>query len=637
VRFPEAFIEQVREANNLVDIVGQYTQLKPSSGGYMGRCPFPDHQEKTASFSVSEVKQVYYCFGCAKKGNIFRFIQDLMGLGFPETIEFLANRAHISLPERTADPGADQQANRKKELVRISGLAAQYFAQQFQKLPAQHPARVYALEKRGLSQATIERFQIGYAGEEWDGLVQHLKKLQVSLALAEEARLIKARKEGQGYFDVFRDRLMFPIQNQMGETIAFGGRIIAQGEPKYLNSADTPIFIKGRVLYGLSQAAKHIRAHDQVIVVEGYMDVVALAQAGVENVVASMGTAFTPEHARIFARMTKNAIALFDGDSAGQNAAERSLPILLAADLHPKGLILPDGQDPDDFVRAKGADALVQLISQAPDLFSMVFGLWTRGYRGDSSHKVQIVDQLMPLFQVIQDTRLKSLYEGEVAQKLGVEVAWLRRSLQGKGSVSGLKVAKGDTLTKGSTGAPPQPSPPSATSVPETALETDPLIRLRGASRAELVVMGLMIKNKIHFSKIMDSGGLEAFTHPGVRTVLEKAALITGQHPEKFDKLASLLISLVDDSDLLFAYQTPEMLQPELDSIVQSEEDLEKEAKVLSDGMRRIREEVLKKQADELMAQIRTEKDTERSRFLMEQLMAVQKDRSVLNLNKELN
>ena len=229
------------------------------------------------------------------------------------------------------------------------------------------------IQKRELSPETIDAFQIGYAPKEWDALTLHLQSHGISTAVAEEARLLIARKEGKsGHFDMFRDRLMFPIINSMNEVLGFGGRIIEQGEPKYLNSPETPVFIKGRVLYGLNQTARFIRSEDQVVIVEGYMDLVALYQAGIKNAAATLGTALTLDHAKIVKRMTRNVLVLFDGDQAGQDAAERSLPLLLQADLYPRGLILPQGMDPDDYVKNYGAEALKILMAEAPDLFSVV-------------------------------------------------------------------------------------------------------------------------------------------------------------------------------------------------------------------------------------------------------------------------
>ncbi|MBV2167493.1 MAG: DNA primase, partial [Bdellovibrio sp.] len=439
MRFSQDFIERVSEANNLVDIISQYTQLKQSGSGLMGRCPFPDHVEKTASFSVSETKQVYHCFGCHKSGNLFSFLRDYQGMSFPEAVEYLANRASIPMPApEKEDEARDQVAEKKKLLLKVNKLAATYFSEQLQRVPHDHPVRKY-IASRGLSAEVIETFGIGYAVAEWDGLERHLASKQVPMALAEEARLVKARNNKSGYFDIFRDRLMFPIFSAMGEPIAFGGRYLEkkENEPKYLNSPETPVFIKGKVLYGLSQTARYIRSEDMALIVEGYMDLVSLYQAGIRNVVATMGTALTPDHGKMLKRMTKNVVALFDGDSAGMEAAERSLPILLAADLYPKGLTLPNNMDPDDYVKKYGAEALKAELEKAPDLFVMILARWMEGYRGEASEKVKLADKLKPLFEVVPDQRLRDLYLAEAAQKMSVTLPWLRQAvgLQSSGPV----------------------------------------------------------------------------------------------------------------------------------------------------------------------------------------------------------
>ena len=615
MRFSQDFIQRVQEGNNLVDIISQYTQLKPSSGGFMGRCPFPDHPEKTGSFSVSEVKQVYNCFGCGKRGNVFTFLRDYSGMNFPDAIEYLANRAHLPIPAESVDDREqfDQAAKKKKELLRANEIAAEFFAEQFRRLPATHHAKVYA-EKRGLSNETIQTFQIGYAPEEWEGLTQHLKSKGISMALAEEARLVKARKEGGGYFDLFRDRLMFPIFNPMGQPIAFGGRVILQGEPKYLNSPETLVFTKGKVLYGLSQTARFIRSEDQVLIVEGYMDLVALYQAGIPQVIATMGTALTPEHGKILGRMTKNVIALFDGDQAGLMAAERSLPILLASELHPKGLVLPDEMDPDDFIRAKGADALKGLLDRAPDLFPLVLGQWTQNFRGESSEKVQLCDRLGPLFEAMKDQRLKGLYFREVQSKLGVDQNWLMEAL---------RIPSNNRQQSSRQVSAPQVN----AAVPQAEIEMrDGLILLKGAPSVEILLFGLMLKNRAYWEEAINAQVSGFFTHRGVRSLLEKAAELTRQGPEKFDKLIGLLTAIVDHPETLIA--AGEM--PEIKGLLVDEDELQKkEQELFRDCLKKVKDLSLKAEAEEIQRLLKTSPSSE----LMERLMRIQRER--LALQKE--
>lgn len=622
MKFTPEFIERVAEANNLVDIISQHSQLKSAGGGLMGRCPFPDHPEKTPSFSVSETKQVYHCFGCHKKGNIYTFLQTYNGMSFRESVEYLADRANIALPVVNEDEATrlDAQAQKKKLLGRVNKLACQYFQENFKRLPASHPAKVYA-EKRKLTDEIVETFQIGYASEEWDGLVQFLESKSVPIALAEEARLVKARSGGKtGYFDIFRERLIFPIFSTMGEPIAFGGRIIMQGEPKYLNSPETLVFHKGKVLYGLNETAKYIRSEDQAIVVEGYMDLISLYQAGIKNVIATMGTALTGDHGRLLSRITKNVVTLFDGDSAGQDAAERSLPLLLAANVYPKGLILPDDQDPDDYVKGQGSEALRDLISKAPDLYSKILSMWMQGYRGEASEKVLLCNRLQPIFQNIQDSRLKQLYFSETVSKMNVDEGWLRQAMTANNNAS-------STLQKSfqqSPGIGENQRPGSGLDMkPRLTDEIVDQIQLKGASQAEVMLLGLALKNHANFESLLESGGIEEIPHAGIKTVLQRAAEVYRQAPEKFDRLASLLASFVDRPDWLISNQAID--------------DSSDEPKMMQDCLRKVREQKIDVQTKALTMELTTQKGTitpQREAEIMQALTDLAKEKMSLRSRK---
>lgn len=621
MRFSQDFIERVSEANNLVDIISQYTQLKQSGSGLMGRCPFPDHVEKTASFSVSETKQVYHCFGCHKSGNVFSFLRDYQGMGFPEAVEYLANRASIPIPApEKEDPARDQIADKKKLLLKVNKLAADYFSEQLKRVPHDHPVKKY-IASRGLSQEVIDTFGIGYAHPEWDGLERYLVSKQVPLALAEEARLVKARQNKSGYFDLFRDRLMFPIFSAMGEPIAFGGRYLEkkETEPKYLNSPETPVFVKGKVLYGLSQTARYIRSEDLALIVEGYMDLVSLYQAGIRNSVATMGTALTPDHGKMLKRMTKNVVALFDGDSAGMEAAERSLPILLAADLYPKGLTLPNNMDPDDYVKKYGAEALKVELERAPDLFVMILGRWMDGYRGEASEKVKLADKLKPLFEVIPDLRLRDLYLAEAAQKMSVTLPWLRQAvgLQSSGPVYSQN-RPGLSRTVQPSNQPPQVNPQASDAVSDSV--EGGKITLKGASKAEVLLLGLVLKSRANFQNFVNEKLIENISHAGVKKILEKSLDVYGQDLNKFDKLTSLLVSYVDHPELLFVAEPASAGDPGFDE--------EAEAKLLRDCFKRVRDNYLRDQAKQLAQELKSEPSSEK----LEQIMKAHRDR--LSLNK---
>ncbi len=584
----------------------------------MGRCPFPDHVEKTPSFSLSEIKQVYHCFGCHKSGNIFSFLRDYQGMNFPEAVEYLADRASIPMPvvDKNDNAAQDQASEKKKSLLKVNKLAALYFSEQLHKASSDHPVKKY-VASRGLTQEVIDTFGIGYAQPEWDSMVHHLSQSHVSMSLAEEARLVKARKDSSGHFDLFRDRLMFPIFSPMGEPIAFGGRYLEkkETEPKYLNSPETPVFIKGKVLYGLHQTARYIRSEDVALIVEGYMDLVSLYQVGIRPVVATMGTALTPDHGKLLKRLTKNVVALFDGDSAGVEAAERSLPILLAADLYPKGLTLPNSMDPDDYVKKYGAEALKIELERAPDLFVMVLGKWMEGYRGEASEKVKLADKLKPLYLAIPDVRLRELYMAEAAQKMGVALPWLRQAvgIQSSGpAYAQIRPPVARTLPPENSAGPKVAE--AASAVSETAK-----ISLKGASKAEVLLIGLTLKSRASFEYFQSENIFESLAHPGVKKIMEKAMDVYRQDLSKFDKLTSLLVSYVDQPELLFQNDSMSEGDPGFDE--------EKESKHLRDCFRRVKENSLRDQAKNLAKDLKGELTSEK----LEQIMNIQRNRMSLN------
>ena len=599
MRFSQEFIEKITDSNNLVEVISQYTQMKRTGSQLMGRCPFPDHAEKTPSFSVSESKQVYHCFGCGKSGNLFSFLRDYQGMGFPEAVEYLADRAGIPMPvpqSPVAQDAEEKQRERKRQISEANKLAARYFADQFKKLPAQHPVREY-VKKRGLKPETLETFQIGYAGSEWDGLVNHLSAKSISKETAEAAQLIRAKQGGGGFFDLFRERLIFPIQNHLGDAIAFGGRIIFDGQPKYLNSPETPVFSKSRTLYGLHHTAKFIRSEDLAIVVEGYMDAVSLYQSGIQNVVAIMGTAMTSDHCRMLKRMTNHVLVLLDGDAAGQNAAERSLPVLLSQGLYPRGLVLPDGQDPDDFVKTEGVDALRLKIQKSEDLFKIVLKDWMQNYTGEAQQKVQLADRARPVFEQMSDLRLKKLYVQELAQQMQVNPNWLVEALGGRTQLS--KIPSSATAT--------------ASPVP-TKTESGFEIELKTAPSVEQTLLSLAIKSRANFQVFSESKVENFITSLGVKSVLEIATNLSRQGPEKFDRLLSLLVSKVDAPDILFFNDQIHSLghvfsvaQNSGDEVEVNEEEitLDKETQILKDAIRRVRETGLRDQLKKLALEMK--------------------------------
>jgi DNA primase len=359
-RIPEEIVERVRQHFDIVDLIGEYVSLKKSGRSYMGCCPF--HNEKSPSFSVSQDKQLYHCFGCGASGNLFTFVMEKEGLSFFEAVEHLARRANISIPFQELEDVESPEYKRRKEMLRAHDLAAKYYNHILMNTEAGRPGLMY-LESRGISRSMIEAFSLGYAPDSWNVLCTFLKKRGFAEDLLVEAGLLSESANQKGrYFDKFRDRVMFPIHDGQGQVIGFGGRVLGRGEPKYLNSPETPLFHKGRHLYNLHRARASMRSSGQVIVLEGYMDVISAYQAGVQNVVAVLGTALTEDHVRLLRRNVQEIVMTFDGDKAGQQAALRSAEVVKNADVKARVATLPDGLDPDDFLKKYGKDAFIRAV-----------------------------------------------------------------------------------------------------------------------------------------------------------------------------------------------------------------------------------------------------------------------------------
>ena len=374
---PQSFIADLLNRVDIVDVVGQHVKLKKAGANYQGLCPF--HSEKSPSFSVSPTKQFYHCFGCGAHGSAISFLMEYAGLGYVDAIEDLARSAGLDVPreERTANDVARQQ--QAMALSEVMSSAADWYRQQ---LKASLRAVEY-LKGRGLTGEIAKRYALGYAPDGWQGLEAVFGSYandEVAKTLLEGGLLIQGEQAEGGQpvkrYDRFRDRVMFPIRNPKGQTIGFGGRILDRGEPKYLNSPETPLFSKGNTLYGLFEARQAIRAQEYVLVCEGYMDVVALAQLGFPNAVATLGTACTANHVRTLLRQTDKVVFSFDGDSAGQRAAQRALEAclpLMSDDKEIRFLFLPTEHDPDSYVRAYGATAFEKVIKEAMSISSFFF------------------------------------------------------------------------------------------------------------------------------------------------------------------------------------------------------------------------------------------------------------------------
>jgi len=424
----EGKIVEIRERASIVEVISDHLTLKKMGRNYLGLCPF--HAEKTPSFTANEEKGIFHCFGCGVGGNVFNFLMQYEQLTFPEAVERVGKRYGITV-ERLDQPAARRDSEEKESLYRLNERAAAYFHEMLFGRPEGKKALEY-LKERGVEQQLARRFYLGYAPQAGQGLVAFLKKEGLSLKNAVRLGLIGERGP-QYYGEKFFDRVIFPIANAAGKVVGFGGRVISQGLPKYLNSAETPLFRKGATLYGLYYAREAIRESDRVVVVEGYLDVLALHQFGVSCVVATLGTALTPDHVRILGRYTKNIIALFDGDEAGRKAAARSFEIFLEGGLLGRAAFLPKDEDPDTFVRSKGKEALEAVIAQAIPLADYTF-TWLEEQFGKSMEgKSRIAQEIKRLLAKVHNPFEVDLLIRRAVDSLGIREELLRLPAQPQG------------------------------------------------------------------------------------------------------------------------------------------------------------------------------------------------------------
>jgi DNA primase len=370
--FSAATLEQIRAASDIVDVIGSYLPLKRAGANFVALCPF--HKEKTPSFNVNPHRQIFHCFGCHKGGDVFGFVKEYESIDFPEAVRRLAERAKIPL-EYAKNPGEQQSRHLKERLLQIHEQIAQRWQNALANEASGQIAREY-LAKRGVSDEAVKLFRLGSAPELWDDTVNWAKSKGHELALVEQAGLILRRHEGEGYYDRFRGRLMFPICDEQGRVVGFSGRVLSGDEKtaKYVNSPETPIFTKSKVFFGLDKSKRAVLEAGYAIVCEGQLDLIACFTAGVQNVVAPQGTAFTADHARILRRYVEEVVLCFDSDEAGQNAAVRSLDSLLASGLAVRVAVVPPPHDPDSFIKAFGGAAFKQLIEHAEGFFDYYLG-----------------------------------------------------------------------------------------------------------------------------------------------------------------------------------------------------------------------------------------------------------------------
>jgi DNA primase len=426
MRFDDNKIEEIKSRVDIVELASEYLTLKKAGRNFIGLCPF--HQEKTPSFTVNRDKQIFYCFGCGEGGNVITFLMKIADKTFPEAIKDLAEKTGVVLLPMPSGKEGRQKDSLKESIINLNLRAAQHFNRNLSS-PAGKVAREY-LQNRSISEETIKQFRLGFVPDTWRSLTDYIESSGSSLKLAEQAGLVIAGKEGN-YYDRFRGRIIFPIENIFGEIVAFGGRVMEKGEPKYLNSPESPIYIKGKNLYGLNKTKEEIRKKGFALIVEGYFDLISLWNAGIGNVVATLGTTLTREHLELLRRYTIEVVALFDADEAGRKALDRSLELFLSMRMRARALILPEGCDPDDYIKKHGKDKLNELIAHAPAISDYYIDNVLGGGK-TFEDKRDMIKTAMEFINKIGDEIEKNLFIKRIAEKLGINQELLKKELHKK-------------------------------------------------------------------------------------------------------------------------------------------------------------------------------------------------------------
>jgi DNA primase len=415
-------VDQIRQAADIVDIASLYTALKKRGRKHIGLCPF--HSEKDPSFTVDSEKQLFHCFGCGVGGDVFTLVMEKENLTFPEALQYLAEKYHIPLPQKTRLSPELQKLEEK--VYKVNELALAFFRRSLFQTREGEAALAY-LKKRGLSPETLETLKVGYAPNSWNSLIGHFQGRGTESGLLEKAGLVLPGRKKSEYYDRFRGRVVFPIFGLTGKVVAFGGRTVAEATPKYLNSPDTPVYSKGKVLYGLNWTKEDVNKADELILVEGYTDFASLYQAGIRNIAASLGTALTPHQVALAKRFAPRIIINYDGDSAGMNAALRAVSLCFERAVQANVLVLPQSLDPDGYVRKFGHDSYLELIQKSPSGLKFLIDMTVRtGRMSVPEEKSRIIRTIVTELDKIPDAIVRSEYLRQASNQLGIEESVLR-------------------------------------------------------------------------------------------------------------------------------------------------------------------------------------------------------------------
>jgi len=558
-RIPDQLIDEVRDRTDIVEVISEYLPLKKRGKNYFGLCPF--HQEKTPSFSVNPEKQIFHCFGCGVGGNVFSFLMQMEKISFYEAVRTLAEKAGISLK---GVRGFQGEGSANDPLYEANRIAMEFFHRLLLGDPRAEKARSY-LRSREVSEDTVRRFSLGYSPPGWDELLKFARGRSISGDMLERAGL--ALRSGRGnLYDRFRDRITFPIFNTIGKVIAFGARALDESEgAKYINSPETPIYHKGKVLYGLWQAKGHLRDRGYAVIVEGYMDLLRLAQSGIGNVVATSGTALTADQARVLSRYVDRTVIVYDADTAGVAAATRGIDALLEGGLDVSLVSLPEGHDPDSFVRERGPEAFLELVENAEPFMDYRLRLLSEGGSfGSISAKRRAIASLAETLSRIGDEIKRSLAVKELSEKLSMDERMIYRAVE--------DYRKRRRFTHGE---PPGGRPSGDEGPP-----------------AERELLRVMLGDSSSIGAISGKVDVSDFTHGPYRRI---ADAIFKAHSEGRDVNAASVIDMCGDPGLtdLISKLAAEGFDPE------------QEDRIISDSLVAMRVSSISREIDELKSRIR--------------------------------
>jgi DNA primase len=423
---PNDTIDHIRSSTNIVDVISDCIALKKAGKNLMGLCPF--HADTKPSFVVSEAKQIFHCFGCGKGGNVITFLMEYNGLTFPEAIKLLAQKCGAHIPTQDLSRAEKRVFEKREQILKANKDASVYFQNSLQQLSYRKRPFDYLLS-RGLTSATIQRFGIGYAPDKWDGLLNYFTKKGIAIDIVKSAGLLNSK--GSRFYDVFHDRIMFPIMNTLNQIVGFGGCAIGDATPKYLNSPETMVYNKRRILYGLNAARQYIRKNDKVFIVEGYFDLLSMYHHGIKNVVATLGTALTLQHIRALRGYTRSVTLIFDSDSAGRKAVERALIPLLEEGIEASVLPLPNGDDPDSYISREGVIEFAKSASKGTiDIVSFVIAVIADRYGPSAKGRIKTIDAIVKQLLGLSDSVRRCVYAKEVAVQLQVDESAIAERLQ---------------------------------------------------------------------------------------------------------------------------------------------------------------------------------------------------------------